>query len=184
MAMIVTGSFPTFADADASRRLLIRRQFRRDDVSIFFLNPGLRHGRLPAGGDVFAEPGAPTGGHGALAGIARGLAVGLVFGLIAHAIVQMSWWVPVFAMLAGAYLGALGGALAHMRGWDDEGDGSARYAAYGGIVLAAHVDENNARMAEEILRGTGAMTVARCDGEWRDGRWHDFDPRRRPDVVA
>ncbi|ACR28951.1 membrane protein [Burkholderia glumae] len=183
MTMIVTGNFQTFADAEASRRRLMDQRFRRDDVSIFFLNPHGQHGRFPIGGDVYADTAAKPGGRGAIAGTVRGVSIGLLLGLLVYAIGHTPWWVPVATTLLGAYLGAFSGALARMRGRAEEGTGALSGTEHG-VVLAAHVTESNATTAEEILRSTGAMSVERVDGEWRDGRWQDFDPTRRPDDRA
>ncbi|WP_186052984.1 hypothetical protein [Burkholderia gladioli] len=182
MAMIVTGNFHTFNDAENGRRRLLDRQFRRDDISIFFLNPSGQHGRFPIGGDVYADSAAEPGGRGAIAGTLRGVALGLLLGLVIYAIGHTPWWVPVATTLAGAYVGAFGGALSRMRGRAEEGTGTLERTEHG-VVLAAHVDEANAGAAEEILRSTGALSVERCDGDWRDGRWRDFDPTRRPDEA-
>jgi hypothetical protein len=33
------------------------------------------------------------------------------------------------------------------------------------------------------LRGQGVMDIERAAGEWRDGAWVDFDPRRTPELI-
>ncbi|MEK6422978.1 MAG: hypothetical protein V4801_25600 [Burkholderia gladioli] len=182
MAMIVTGNFQTFDDAEATRRRLIERNFRREDVSVFFLNPRGQRARFPIGGDVYADSAAEPGGRGAILGAVRGLGIGLLVGLGIYTIGATPWWVPAATALAGAYLGALGGALSRMRGRAEEGTGTLARTEHG-VVLAAHVNAGNAGVAEDVLRSTGAHPIEHCDGDWGDGRWRDFDPTRRPDVA-
>ncbi|MFJ5383436.1 hypothetical protein ACIPID_17345, partial [Cupriavidus sp. CER94] len=81
--------------------------------------------------------------------------------------------VMAFATGVGAYAGSLMGALAGT----ERGTGPVRHA---GVLLAAHVsDANTALVASELRRG-GARDVERAKGQWRDGRWEDFDPLAPP----
>ncbi|RQR59969.1 hypothetical protein DIE18_16295 [Burkholderia sp. Bp9125] len=179
MAMIVAGRFTTFDDAQGSARCLYDRAFGADDVSIFFLNPGGQHARFPIGGDEYADPAARPGGRGAMVGALRGLLAGGMVGLGVYTLGWRDGLVPALAALAGAYVGALGGALERMRGRGAEG-GETLENGDSGVILAAHVTEASAETAEAVLRATGATSIERVDGDWQDGQWCDFDPARRP----
>jgi hypothetical protein len=38
-------------------------------------------------------------------------------------------------------------------------------------------------VAIDVLRERGAKMIERAQGEWRGGKWADFDPVRVPDIV-
>ncbi|CAB3756190.1 hypothetical protein B7G54_16185 [Burkholderia puraquae] len=183
MTMIVAGRFTTFDAAEGGARHLYERAFGSDDVSIFFLNPGGQHARFPIGGDVYADTAAKPGGRGAMIGAMRGLLIGVVAGLLVYAIGMRYWFVPAAGALAGAYLGAFGGALGRMRGERAEGKGALAQSETG-VILAVRVVPDTATTAEDVLRATGATSIERVEGDWRDGEWSDFDPVRRPDEAA
>ncbi|AJX34911.1 hypothetical protein [Burkholderia oklahomensis] len=187
MAMIVAGRFTTFEQAEAGARRLYARDFRPDDVSIFFLNPSGQHAKYPIGGDVYADSAARPGGKGAAYGAALGVIAGLVAGFVAYLLGWRYWVVWPAAALAGGYIGAFGGALRRMKGRQIEGTGTLTQSD-AGVMLAAHVTGETASAAEAALRATGAAGVERVEGEWADGEWADFDParppRRPPDVSA
>ena len=67
MTDIVAGRFEQQTEAQAAIEKLLRRGFRRDDVSSFFVNPPGQHGRFAVGGDRNVSPGARGAGLGALA---------------------------------------------------------------------------------------------------------------------
>lgn len=179
MAMIVAGRFTTFDEAEGGARHLYERAFGQDDVSIFFLNPGGQHARFPIGGDVYADTAAKPGGRGAMIGATCGLLIGFVAGLIVYALGARYWFMVASCALAGAYLGAFGGALGRMRGEQAEGKGTLAQSETG-VILAARVTRDTANAAEDVLRATGAESIECVEGDWQDGRWRDFDPVRRP----
>jgi hypothetical protein len=49
-------------------------------------------------------------------------------------------------------------------------------------MVAVRVDSNE-NDALEVLRTHGARDIERTSGEWRDGAWIDFDPRRTSQRV-
>ena len=51
---------------------------------------------------------------------------------------------------------------------------------HAGVLLAAHVDDANTALVATELRRGGARDVERAEGQWRDGRWEDFDPLAPP----
>ena len=110
-------------------------------------------------------------------GAIRGVVIGIVVGLV-YAIGVRYWFVPAAAALAGAYLGAFGGALG-MRGEQAEGKGTLAQSE-SGVILAVRVAPDTANTAEDVLRATGASSIERVEGDWQDGEWRDFDPVRRP----
>ncbi|KVE36505.1 hypothetical protein [Burkholderia sp. TSV86] len=179
MAMIVTGRFTTFDEAEGGARHLYERAFGPQDVSIFFLNPGGQHARFPLGGDVYADTAAKPGGRGAVLGALRGLLIGVIAGTSVYALGLRYWFVPAAGALAGAYLGAFGGALGRMRGECSEGKGTLEKSETG-VILAARVTPATAAAAEDVLRESGALSIERVEGDWQDGEWRDFDPVRRP----
>lgn len=178
MTTILAGRFTTFDAAEGSARKLHERAFGQDDVSIFFLNPAGQHARFPLGGDGYADSAAQPGGRGAMAGAVHGMLLGFGVGLIAYAAGWRFWYTPLALALAGMYLGVLAGALARMRGRRDEGKGALAKSETG-VILAARVTPGNAETAEDVLRVTGADAIERVEGQWRNGRWQDFDPVRR-----
>ncbi|AOK31834.1 MULTISPECIES: hypothetical protein [Burkholderia] len=183
MAMIVTGRFTTFDEAEGGARHLYERAFGPQDVSIFFLNPGGQHARFPIGGDVYADTAAKPGGRGAVLGALRGLLIGVIAGMSVYALGLRYWFVPAAGALAGAYLGAFGGALGRMRGERSEGKGMLEKSETG-VILAARVTPATAAAAEDVLRASGALSIECVEGEWQDGEWRDFDPVRRPGGAA
>ena len=51
-----------------------------------------------------------------------------------------------------------------------------------GVVVAVRTDSNEG-LALNVLRSHSALEIERTTGEWRDGSWIDFDPRRRAQRV-
>ncbi len=80
----------------------------------------------------------------------------------------------------GAYGGSLMGALSMTRtGKLDPRTGEVRMR-HAGVLLAAHVSPDNTALVANELRQGGAEDVERAEGQWRDGRWEDFDPLAPP----
>jgi hypothetical protein len=51
-------------------------------------------------------------------------------------------------------------------------------------MVAVRVDEGSEQDAIEALRAQGALEIERAEGEWRNGAWADFDPRRVPETIT
>jgi len=103
------------------------------------------------------------------------------------------WLAAVLAAGAGAYVGSLAGAMAHAKSGkrpaadststDNHGSANALDARQSGVVVAVHVGPELQAQAAAILRDAGGMEVERASGQWRNGRWADFDPVKPPEPV-
>jgi len=184
MSTIIAGRFETFARAETAASRLMAKGVRQDDLTMFYVNPPGQHATFPIGGDEAVDPGArhagPGAGRGILIGAVAGFAVGVCLVAAARAwfaAASLQPWVLVlvmaFATGVGAYAGSLMGALAGTA----RGTGPVRHA---GVLLAAHVSDANTSLVATELRRGGARDVERAEGEWRDGRWEDFDPLAPP----
>ena len=186
MANIVAGRFEQQADADKAVEALHRAGFGHDQVMSFFVNPPGQHAQFPVGGDRAASPGAKTAGVGAAAGAAAGGVVGLGVGLAATSVVGPAA-VPAAAGV-GAYVGALAGALGKMEDSPAQEHPLAEEQPelrHAGFVVAAHApEEQRQNRALDILRASGAKDIETAEGQWRHGKWIDFDPVAPPGAEA
>jgi hypothetical protein len=182
MPNIVAGRFEQQADAEAALAALQRAGFGRDQVTSFFVNPPGQHAQFPVGGDRAASPGAKTAGVGAAAGAAVGGVVGLGVGLAATTVVGPAA-VPAAAGV-GAYVGALAGALGKMEDSPAQEHPLADEQPeirHAGFIVAAHASDDAQRArALELLQSSGAKDIETAEGQWRDGKWIDFDPVAAP----
>lgn len=182
MTDIVAGRFQQQTDAQAAVERLLGQGFRRDDVSSFFVNPPGQHARFPIGGDRNASPGTRGAGRAALAGAIIGAVLGFVFGLAASHVYGFAS--AIAGAVAGAYLGMLAGALARMQDRKSPrtpGPEATEQVRHAGILVAAHAPTPSSRdEAVRTLRSAGALDIERAHGEWRQGRWTDFDPTVPP----
>lgn len=187
MSTIIAGRFETFARAETAASRLMAKGVRQDDLTMFYVNPPGQHAAFPIGGDEAVDAGArdagPGAGRGILIGAVGGFAVGICLVAAARAWFgagAVQPWVLVlvmaFATGVGAYVGSLMGALAGT----ERDTGPVRHA---GVLLAAHVSDANTALVTSELRREGARDVERAEGQWRDGRWEDFDPLAPPVPV-
>ena len=193
MSTIIAGRFETFAHAENTANRMLAQGFRQDDLSMFYVNPPGQHGTYPIGGDRAADPAARETGKGAGRGIMIGAAVGVGVGVCA-CVAMRAWmeaplqsWLMVLTRAlttgVGAYLGSLIGALnmtSSERRDPRTGEPRVRNA---GVLLAAHVSVDNTALATELLRTGGAEEVEHAEGQWRNGRWEDFDPLEPPKLA-
>lgn len=190
MSTIIAGRFETFARAENTANRMLAQGFRQDDLSMFYVNPPGQHGTYPIGGDRAVDPAARNTGKGAGRGIMLGAAVGVGVGVCACAAMSawaegplQSWLLVLTLALTtgiGAYVGSLIGALSltgSARRDPRTGEPRVRNA---GVLLAAHVSPDNTALATQLLHTGGAEEVERAEGQWRDGRWEDFDPLEPP----
>ncbi|MFZ5511875.1 MAG: hypothetical protein ACOZCP_17665 [Pseudomonadota bacterium] len=160
MATIIAGRFDTLDTAREAARLLAAR-LGQEHVEVFYNGPAGQHATYPIGGDQDQDPGASKSDSGAAAGA---LAAGPI-GAAAGAGV-------------GAYTGALVGAVKGAKGATEPGSTVRRRA---GMMVAAHLPNTDAEQdVIGLLRRQGADEIETAQGEWRDGKWADFDPAAAP----
>jgi hypothetical protein len=103
------------------------------------------------------------------------------------------WLAAVLASGAGAYVGSLIGAMSHAKSGkrpaadatstENHGSANALDARHSGVVLAVHAAPEMQAEVATILRDAGGKEVERASGQWRNGRWADFDPVKPPQPV-
>jgi hypothetical protein len=188
VATIIAGRFLTQARADAALDALKDAGFGREDYSSFYMMSPGQHDLQPLGGDSkHHSEGTKDAGKTAAAGGAIGGLAGLVVGTTAAAAMEPGFTAVAGAAGAGvgAYAGALAGGLTGSRQSDPQKATPDEPAERGaGLIVAINVDRDGAEdLAIRALRSHGALEIERAEGEWRDGAWADFDPRRTPDLV-
>ncbi len=177
MSLIVAGRFSTFSGAERVVRKFLSQGFARQNISVFFVTPPGQHAQYPIGGDQYADPGARLAARGAARWMGGGAAVGALAGAALYLTLWRYWFIPIACLSVGTYIGSLIGALRRTR------QQTARFAHHGrdtGVMLAAHVTEENAPSAVQILKQSGAADVEKATGIWEEGRWKDFDPCAAP----
>jgi len=185
MPNIVAGRFDEQIDADAALARLRSLGFEDDQATSFFVNPPGQHAQFLLGGDRAVSPGAATAGTGAAAGAAVGGAVGLGVGLAASPFIG-----PAAAPAAagvGAYVGALAGALGKMEDAPADASPAVETAEvrHAGVMVAVHAPTPEQRaIVVRALEACGAKNVETADGQWRDGKWIDFDPLAPPSAET
>src|SRR5262249_52832337 len=102
-------------------------------------------------------------------------------GAVVGAIVSLYFGAEAFWMIGGggAWLGALAGALTHMRGGRQEGATREHPVepAGGGQIPPWGDPPRTPAPPGAARRRFGARDLGRTEGVWRDGGWRDFDPR-------
>jgi hypothetical protein len=176
MTTIIAGMFDTVNKAERAMDTLLNGEFGSQDVCTFANNPPGQHDTFPIGGDEDADPGArhadTDAGKGAAVGVGAGAAIGAVVGGPPGAAIGAG---------IGAYVGSLAGALHGMEGRGTKERPVRRPA---GIVVAVKADGGTAeKNAIATLQTQGASHVEKANGEWRDGKWVDFDPVSVPVLV-
>lgn len=188
MSLIVAARFQTFDEAREAAQRLRREGFDEGDIHTFYINTAGEHARYPLGGDRVADPDARGAHLGALAGAALvGLAFALAGGLVALW-AGAAILVVAAAAGAGAYVGALGGAL-WMAGRRRRRPSAAAASPehpplrQAGVMLALPVTPERESVARGVLRDAGGHDIERAQGRWLDGKWEDFDPLKPPRHV-
>ncbi len=189
MSLIVAARFQTFDDASQAAQRLRAEGFSEDNFHTFYINSAGEHARYAIGGDRAADPDARGAHLGALAGAAGlGLVFALIGGLAAHWL-GAATLIVIAAAGAGAYLGALGGAL-WVAGRDKRSPrtgaqvpGMHPTVRAAGVMLALPVSPDQEALARRVLREAGGHDIERAQGRWLDGKWQDFDPLTPPRHV-
>jgi|KBSSwiStaDraftv2_1062776.scaffolds.fasta_scaffold1567738_1 hypothetical protein len=178
MTQIVAGMFDDERTATDAAHKLRGAGFDAFDLDQFAINPPGRHQGLPLGGDEDADEKAEGGDKAAIKGAAIGTAVGAAAGLAAAPLIGPA--AVVGGAAAGAYAGSLAGAVQKM-GDDSPAPTTPRPA---GVMVAVNAGTpEDCEVAIDVLRERGAKMIERAQGEWRGGKWADFDPVRLPDIV-
>jgi len=187
MSTIIAGRFDTFARAETTATRLMAKGVKQDDLNMFYVNPAGQHAAYPIGGDHAADPAARKSGKGAGRGALIGAVIGAGIGICLAAAVR-AWyganlqpWVLVLVVAFASGLGAYGGSLVGALSLTSQRSGRMRHA---GVLLAAHVSPDNTTLVANELRQNGAQDVERAEGQWRNGRWEDFDPLAAPVPVG
>ncbi|HUQ76970.1 MAG TPA: hypothetical protein VM183_19780 [Burkholderiales bacterium] len=175
MSRIICGRFDGTLDADATLESLKREGFSPTEVDAFYVSPPGQNSMTPVGGDApHSSEGSQGAGRGALIGAALGAAAGLIVGAI------IGGDAVLLATALGALVGAFAGTMTTLRG-GRRGRASVEHPveSRGGRMIAVCVDRTGVEaLAINTLRAHNARDVGRTEGEWRDGSWRDFDPRR------
>jgi hypothetical protein len=193
MSLIIAGRFQTFPKAEAAAQRLFARGFLEEDVTLFYVAPSGQHGLIGTGGDHYAEASAHEVSKGAGQGVTIGAVLGAIVGAAVFVLFKAPWLAAVLAAGAGAYVGSLVGAMAHARSGkraaasststDNHGLANAVDPRHSGVVVAVHVAPELQTEAAAILRDAGGKEVERASGQWRNGRWADFDPVKPPEPL-
>ena len=188
MAKILAGRFDTHEQAEAAVNALKGAGFGTLDVTSFYVNPPGQHAQYPIGGDAHHDEGTKEAGPTAARTAALGAAAGLALGTAAGAAIGGPGLVAGGAIAGagvGGYVGALGGGLKGSRAGDpsqatleEPVEGPA-----GAMVVVCISDARAEDQAVQVLRAQGAQDIERAEGEWRDGAWVDFDPRRTRQLL-
>lgn len=178
MSHIVAARFDRSIDADAAVADLEKEGFNDSEIESFYVSPPGQHGKYPIGGDSKSDAGARFGGTGALIGAIIGAGVGLALGSLAS--MEYGFVAIILAIGLGAYVGSFIGAMVKMRhGGRREATPEHPVEPRAGRMIAVNVDRPQmADRAITVLRRHAARELGRAEGEWRNGSWRDFDPRR------
>lgn len=181
MTTIIAGRFDTHQPAEQAIGELVSRGFNQADTSEFFVNPPGQHGRIPTGGDQFADAESSKAHVGAGIGATAGGAAGLA---AAAAVPGIGIALAAGLVALGAYTGSFLGTMNKLGDTGDADRLDASPGRKGGEMVAVRVvDDDAERTAIEVLRAHGAQDIERHDGEWRDGQWVDFDPVAPPATI-
>lgn len=191
MSLIIAGRFQTFPKAEDAAQRLFARGFLEEDVTLFYVAPSGQHGLI--GGDHYADAVAHEVTKGAGKGVTIGAVLGAIVGAALFVLFKAPWLAAVLAAGAGAYVGSLIGAMVPARSGkrtaasssstDTAGSANAVDPRHSGVVVAVHVAPELQAEAAAILRDAGGKEVERASGQWRNGRWADFDPVKPPEPV-
>lgn len=188
MASILAARFETREQADSAVAALSAVGIAAADSAVFYLNPPGQHAEYPLGGDAHHDEGTKesgkTAGKGAMIGSATGLALGTATGAAFG-----DGGLTVAAAIAGAgiggYFGSLAGGLAGTESGDHrEASIEEPVERSSGMMVAVRLSDGASEdELLRVLRTAGAIELERAEGEWRDGTWADFDPRRAPRLI-
>jgi len=180
MANILAARVDTQAEAERLITALRTAGIAPEDVTSFYLNPPGRHAEYAIGGDAHHDEGTKHSGKTAAAGAAVGGIAGAALGTAVAAAADpgLAAVAGLAAAGVGAYAGSLAGGLTGARAGDPrKATVDEPVEREAGVMVAVRVDSNEDDTLQ-VLRTHGVGDVERTTGEWRDGAWIDFDPRR------
>ncbi len=183
VSTIVAARFQTFEQAESVSLSLREAGFGDDAVNTFFVNPAGQHAVYPLGGDEFADRGTRDAPKGAILVAVIGAVLGAAFGALLFAVFAIPAVLVIGLALVGAYAGSLFGAMQATRSAPRRGAGGGDAAPVGrpaGVLVAVRVNADDRQRAIAVFRGGGGRDIEQAEGEWRDGKWVDFDPIKPP----
>lgn len=181
MSTIIAGLFNEKAAADCALAALEQWGIDTQDRTSFYSTPPGQHAMLATGGDAHHDEGTKHAGHTALTGGAIGAAAGLAVGAVAATAIPA---IAPAAAVAGAGIGAYVGALAGGLGGTEAGEPAQASVDEpvelpAGMIVAVRADAPaTQRLAYDMMRGCDAQVIELAKGQWQDGKWVDYDPRR------
>jgi hypothetical protein len=179
MPSILIGQYDDFETADAVIAELHAAGISAQAIERFHLNAPGQHDVLPAGGDEDEDRNAHEGGGGAVAGAAMGAAAGLALGAVAIPVVGP--FAAAAGLAIGAYTGSFAGAVSNMGDESHPAPEDEIPMRPAGVRVAVAVDDENASSkVERALRNGDVKSIELATGDWRGGRWADFDPVSTP----
>jgi heat induced stress protein YflT len=180
MTQTVTGLFDRYMDAAAAVRELEAAGVPHADISIVANNI------VPVDRDDRTSNAAGDAGKGAGVGAAVGGGAGLLTGLGLMAIpgvgpVVAAGWLIATAVgaaagaVAGGAVGGMIGALTASGVSEDDANVYAEGVRRGGTLVTAHVDDQRASQAREILQRSRSVDLAARRNAYREAGWSRFD---------
>lgn len=181
MSPIVAARFKTFAEAERVRSTLLRHGYRREDISVFFVNPAGQHDKFPIGGDELVDPGARNTPHTAALGAAFGAGLGIIIGTLVVVVSDIPAIAAAITGGIGAYVGSLIGSMQGTRSAQRPARaGHSMGARHAGVLVAVKVQRDSEELAVRVLRDAGGLDIEHDSGELENGEWRDFDPVHAP----
>ncbi len=184
MANIIAARFDTAERADGAIQSLENAGCPRAFIETFYVSPAGQHATTSIGGDSYSDAGAKNAGAGGVTGAVAGGTAGLALGA------ALAIAVPVVGPIAalagagiGAYTGSLAGAMSQTTDGQDQAPSEEHPVPHtGGPMVAVHVAPSREAEVVRILRDAGGHDLERANGDFRDGKWIDFDPvgKREP----
>ncbi|TEA77668.1 hypothetical protein [Allopusillimonas ginsengisoli] len=188
MSLIVAARFETFDAAQVAASRLMEAGITPDRLHTFYVNPAGSHDRYPLGGDHAADPNSIGAPSGAVAGAAVLGGIGAIIGGIVVSVFGADTAAIAGGAGVGAYVGSLVGAMRGLGRSRPEQthaqrkETQAHEGRSSGVVLAVHTEPADEKRVGGILRDAGGAEVERAKGNWRDGKWEDFDPLTSPEL--
>lgn len=181
MQTILAGHIDTHEHAQQLMARLRERGIALGDMQAFYVNPPGQHGDFPIGGDEYADRDAKEAPKGQAKGAAIGAAAGLAAGGVAAAVAPPLAPVIIAGVTGvGALAGSVAGAVSAGKSPEESAQSADPQPQLheGGLMIAVRATPQTEAAIVETMRAAGVRDLERATGEWRDGHWVDFDPKR------